>query len=127
MTDSAGFSTRQVHVGSDTVDADPRALPIYLTAGFRFTDLDHSADHFGTGAGFGYSRTGNPTVEAVERRLASLEGGDQAVLVSSGQAAVVVALLAVAGAGDHVVVASQIYEGTRGLITHNLDRLGIEA
>ncbi|BAJ76193.1 O-acetylhomoserine sulfhydrylase [Microbacterium testaceum StLB037] len=121
-----GFSTRQVHVGASTVPASPRALPIYLTAGFTFTDLDESADHFGTGAGFGYTRTGNPTVQAVEDRLASLEGGDQAVLVSSGQAAVTVALLALAGAGDHVVVSEHIYEGTRGLLLDNLARLGIE-
>ena len=121
-----GFSTRQVHVGASTVPASPRALPIYLTAGFTFTDLDESAEHFGTGTGFGYTRTGNPTVEAVEDRLASLEGGDQAVLVSSGQAAVTVALLALAGAGDHVVVSEHIYEGTRGLLLDNLARLGIE-
>jgi len=121
-----GFSTRQVHVGASTVPASPRALPIYLTAGFTFTDLDESAEHFGTGTGFGYTRTGNPTVQAVEDRLASLEGGDQAVLVSSGQAAVTVALLALAGAGDHVVVSEHIYEGTRGLLLDNLARLGIE-
>jgi O-acetylhomoserine (thiol)-lyase len=121
-----GFSTRQVHVGATTVPASPRALPIYLTAGFTFTDLDESAEHFGTGAGFGYTRTGNPTVQAVENRLASLEGGDQAVLVSSGQAAVTVALLALAGAGDHIVVSEHIYEGTRGLLLDNLARLGIE-
>ncbi|KTS55814.1 O-acetylhomoserine aminocarboxypropyltransferase [Microbacterium testaceum] len=121
-----GFSTRQVHVGATTVPASPRALPIYLTAGFTFTDLDESAEHFGTGAGFGYTRTGNPTVQAVENRLAALEGGDQAVLVSSGQAAVTVALLALAGAGDHIVVSEHIYEGTRGLLLDNLARLGIE-
>lgn len=121
-----GFSTRQVHVGASTVSASPRALPIYLTAGFTFTDLDHSAEHFGTGTGFGYTRTGNPTIQAVEERLASLEGGDQAVLVSSGQAAVTVALLALAGAGDHVVVSEHIYEGTRGLLLDNLARLGVE-
>lgn len=121
-----GFSTRQVHAGSVTAPATPRATPIYLTAGFTFSDLDESAEHFGTGAGFGYSRTGNPTVQAVEERLASLEGGDQAILVSSGQAAVTVALLALAGAGDHVVVSEHIYEGTRGLLLDNLARLGIE-
>ncbi|KTR95085.1 O-acetylhomoserine aminocarboxypropyltransferase [Microbacterium testaceum] len=121
-----GFSTRQVHVGTSSAPASPRALPIYLTAGFTFTDLDESAEHFGTGAGFGYTRTGNPTVHAVEDRLASLEGGDQAVLVSSGQAAVTVALLALAGAGDHVVVSEHIYEGTRGLLLDNLARLGVE-
>ncbi len=121
-----GFSTRQVHAGSATAPAAPRATPIYLTAGFTFSDLDESAAHFGTGAGFGYSRTGNPTVQAVEERLAALEGGDQAVLVSSGQAAVTVALLALAGAGDHVVASEHIYEGTRGLLLDNLARLGID-
>lgn len=121
-----GFSTRQVHAGSATAPATPRATPIYLTAGFTFSDLDESAAHFGTGSGFGYTRTGNPTVQAVEERLASLEGGDQAVLVSSGQAAVTVALLALAGAGDHVVVSEHIYEGTRGLLLDNLVRLGID-
>ncbi len=121
-----GFSTRQVHAGAVTAPATPRATPIYLTAGFTFSDLDESAAHFGTGAGFGYTRTGNPTVQAVEERLASLEGGDQAVLVSSGQAAVTVALLALAGAGDHLVVSEHIYEGTRGLLLDNLARLGIE-
>ncbi len=126
MGADSGFSTRQVHVGSATTPASPRATPIYLTAGFTFDDLDESADHFGTGSGFGYTRTGNPTVHAVEERLASLEGGDQAVLVSSGQAAVVVALLALAGAGDHIVVAEHIYEGTRGLLLDNMARLGIE-
>lgn len=125
-SDDTGFSTRQVHAGSATAPATPRATPIYLTAGFTFSDLDESAAHFGTGAGFGYSRTGNPTVHAVEERLASLEGGDQAVLVSSGQAAVTVALLALAGAGDHVVVSEHIYEGTRGLLLDNLARLGID-
>lgn len=121
-----GFSTRQVHVGATAATASPRATPIYLTAGFTFDSLDESAAHFGTGTGFGYTRTGNPTVQAVEQRLASLEGGDQAVLVSSGQAAVTVALLALAGAGDHVVVSEHIYEGTRGLLLDNLSRLGIE-
>ncbi|MEX8031949.1 O-acetylhomoserine aminocarboxypropyltransferase/cysteine synthase family protein [Microbacterium sp. 20-116] len=121
-----GFSTRQVHAGSATAHASPRATPIYLTAGFTFDTLDASAEHFGTGTGFGYTRTGNPTIQAVEERLACLEGGDQAVLVSSGQAAVTVALLALAGAGDHVVVSEHIYEGTRGLLLDNLARLGIE-
>lgn len=82
--DDTGFSTRQVHVGTSVAPASPRATPIYLTAGFTFSDLDESAAHFATGSGFGYTRTGNPTVQAVEERIASLEGGDQAILVSSG-------------------------------------------
>lgn len=124
--DTARFATRAVHAARSRETAAPRATPIYLTAGFEFDDFDHAADHFGTGAGFGYTRTGNPTVRAAERQLAALESGADAVLVASGQAAVVTALLTVAGAGDHIVSSTHIYEGTRGLLLDNLARLDIE-
>ena len=85
--DDTGFSTRQVHVGASAAPASPRATPIYLTAGFTFSDLDESAAHFATGSGFGYTRTGNPTVQAVEdfalRFVASdlrTGGGDEFLL-----------------------------------------------
>ncbi|MFJ2552457.1 O-acetylhomoserine aminocarboxypropyltransferase/cysteine synthase family protein [Microbacterium sp. NPDC087591] len=125
--DSTHFTTRAVHAGRTRETATSRATPIFLTAGFEFDDFDHAADHFGTGAGFGYTRTGNPTVRTVERQLAALESGADAVLVASGQAAVVTAFLTVAGAGDHIVSSTHIYEGTRGLLVDNLARLGIEA
>ncbi|WP_217183736.1 O-acetylhomoserine aminocarboxypropyltransferase/cysteine synthase family protein [Streptomyces sp. AC495_CC817] len=124
--DTTSFHTRAVHAGRGQGAASSRATPIYLTAGFEFDDFDHAADHFGTGAGFGYTRTGNPTVRAVERQLAALEGGADALLLASGQAAVATALLTVAGAGDHIVSSTHIYEGTRGLFLDNLARLGIE-
>jgi O-acetylhomoserine (thiol)-lyase len=124
--DTARFATRAVHAARSRDTAAARATPIYLTAGFEFDDFDHAADHFGTGTGFGYTRTGNPTVHAVERQLAALEAGADAVLVASGQAAIVTALLTVAGAGDHIVSSTHIYEGTRGLLLDNLTRLGIE-
>src|SRR5690349_20906865 len=124
--DHARFATRAVHAARTRDSAAARATPIYLTAGFEFDDFDHAADHFGTGAGFGYTRTGNPTVRAVERQIAALESGADALLVASGQAAVVTALLTVAGAGDHIVSSTHIYEGSRGLFLDNLSRLGIE-
>ncbi|KAG4069913.1 hypothetical protein HA402_006761 [Bradysia odoriphaga] len=124
--DSASFITRAVHAAKGRQSAASRATPIYLTAGFEFDDFDQAADHFGTGAGFGYTRTGNPTVHAVERQLAALESGADAVLVASGQAAVATALLTVLGAGDHVVSSTHIYEGTKGLLLDNLARLDIE-
>lgn len=127
MTDSPSFFTRALHAGRSRQTARSRATPIYLTAGFEFEDFDHAAHHFGTGEGFGYTRTGNPTLRAVERQLADLESGSDAVLVASGQAAVAIALLTVAGAGDHVVASTHIYEGTRGLLVDNLARLGIES
>jgi len=121
----SGFTTRQVHIGSDATAARPRALPIHLTAGFTFDSFDDAAAHFGAGDGFGYTRTGNPTVDAVERKLASLEGGAEALLLASGQAAISVALLGLLTAGDHVVSSTHIYEGTRGLLLENLSRLGV--
>lgn len=130
MTDvldpSPGFTTRQVHAGDGWAEAVPRALPIFLTAGFRFDGFDDAAAHFQTGRGFGYTRTGNPTIDALERRLANLESGADAVFVASGQAAVSVALLGLLSAGDHVVASTHIYEGTRGLLLDNFSRLGIE-
>ncbi|MEW1833828.1 PLP-dependent transferase [Microbacterium sp. NPDC079995] len=121
-----GFTTRQVHVGTDAAAATPRAVPIHLTAGFTFDSFDEAAAHFGAGDGFGYTRTGNPTVDAVERKLASLEGGAEAVLLASGQAALAVALLGLVTAGSHIVSSTHIYEGTRGLLVDNLARLGVE-
>lgn len=123
---TGGFTTRQVHVGTDAAPATPRALPIHLTAGFTFDSFDDAAAHFGAGDGYGYTRTGNPTVDAVERKLASLEGGAEAVLLASGQAALAVALLGLVSAGSHIVSSTHIYEGTRGLLVDNLARLGIE-
>ncbi|MCK6080895.1 aminotransferase class I/II-fold pyridoxal phosphate-dependent enzyme [Microbacterium sp. EYE_5] len=121
-----GFATRQVHVGGDAAHATPRATPIHLTAGFTFDAFEDAAVHFGAGDGWGYTRTGNPTVDAVERKLASLEGGTDAILLASGQAAITVALLGLLDAGSHIVCSNHIYEGTRGLLVDNLSRLGIE-
>ncbi|HEX4443359.1 MAG TPA: aminotransferase class I/II-fold pyridoxal phosphate-dependent enzyme [Galbitalea sp.] len=121
-----GFATRQLHAGTGMPSiVRPRATPIYLTAGFVLDDFDQAADLFTTGDGFSYTRVGNPTSEAVERRVADLEGGAEALLVGSGQAAVAIALLGLVEAGQHVVSASSIYEGTRGFLTDNLSRLGV--
>ncbi|MGD8193480.1 O-acetylhomoserine aminocarboxypropyltransferase/cysteine synthase family protein [Herbiconiux sp. P18] len=123
-----GFATRQVHAGEGAVDGiNPRATPIHLTAGFVFDDFDQARDRFsGVDGGFSYTRLANPTNSAAERRIAALEGGTEAVLVASGQAAVTVAVLALLQSGDHLVSANSIYEGSRGLFLDNLGRLGIE-
>ena len=126
LEQKVGFATRQLHSGARPADVNPRALPIYLTAGFVLDDFDQATELFATGGGFSYTRVGNPTAEAVEHRVADLEGGAEALLVGSGQAAVVLALLGVLQSGQHVVAASSLYEGTRGLFRENLPRLGIE-
>ncbi len=122
-----GFTTRQVHDRGRAGTTTPRATPIYLTAGFEFDEYGAAAAHFGHGEGYAYTRTGNPTVESVEAHLAALEGGSRALLLASGQAALSVALLGLLEAGQHLVVSTHIYEGTRGLIRDNLSRLGITA
>ncbi|MCU1417554.1 MAG: O-acetylhomoserine aminocarboxypropyltransferase/cysteine synthase [Schumannella sp.] len=122
-----GFATQQLHGGAREASVPtPRAQPIYLTAGFVLDDFDQAEQLFAGGDGYSYTRVANPTNEAVERRIAALEGGAEALLVGSGQAAVVVALLGLVQAGEHIVSASSIYEGTRGLLLENLPRLGIE-
>lgn len=122
-----GFTTRQVHERAAGATATARATPIYLTAGFEFDEYDAAAAHFGEGTGYAYTRIGNPTVEAVEHTLAALEGGSQALLLASGQAATSVALLSLLESGQHVVSSTHIYEGSRGLLRDNLSRLGITA
>ncbi|MFC8799925.1 O-acetylhomoserine aminocarboxypropyltransferase/cysteine synthase family protein [Promicromonospora sp. NPDC057138] len=132
-----GFATRQVHgdagrdAGASGAPAPgrvtPRATPVYLTAGFEFEEWEQAGGHFGAGEGYAYTRTGNPTTAAVERRIAALEGGADALFVASGQAAVTLALLGLVSAGQRVLAAASLYEGTRGLLLENLPRLGIEA
>ncbi|CAN5128765.1 bifunctional o-acetylhomoserine/o-acetylserine sulfhydrylase [soil metagenome] len=123
----AGFETEQLHAGTvSSGSVNPRATPIYLTAGFVLDDFDQAEELFSSGDGYSYTRVANPTAEAVERRVAALERGAEALLVGSGQAAVAVTLLGLLEAGQHIVSASSIYEGTRGFFLDNLSRLGIE-
>jgi O-acetylhomoserine (thiol)-lyase len=122
------FETRQVHVGQEPDTATgARALPIYQTTSYVFKDTDHAANLFALKE-FGniYTRIMNPTQDAVEQRLASLEGGVGALLVSSGQAAETIAILNLAEAGDHVVASPSLYGGTYNLLHYTLPKYGIE-
>ncbi|MHC9547951.1 O-acetylhomoserine/O-acetylserine sulfhydrylase [Corynebacterium diphtheriae] len=123
-----GFETRSIHVGQ-SVDSDTgaRNLPIYLTSSYVFNDAEHAANRFNlSDAGPVYSRLTNPTVAAVEERLANLEGGVHAVLFASGMAAETAAILNIARAGSHIVSSPRIYGGTETLFAVTLARLGIE-
>jgi O-acetylhomoserine (thiol)-lyase len=122
------FETRQVHVGQEPDAATgARALPIYQTTSYVFRDTDHAANLFALKE-FGniYTRIMNPTQDAVEQRIASLEGGVGALLVSSGQAAETLAILNVAEAGDHIVASPSLYGGTYNLLHYTLPKYGIE-
>jgi O-acetylhomoserine (thiol)-lyase len=127
-TPSWSFETRQIHAGqSSDASTNARALPIYQTTSYTFDSTDHAASLFGLQE-FGniYTRIQNPTQDAVEQRIASLEGGTAALLVSSGQAATSLALLNVAEAGDHVVSSPSLYGGTYNLFHYTFPKLGIE-
>jgi O-acetylhomoserine (thiol)-lyase len=120
--------TRAIHAGARP---DPttgaRAVPIYQTTSFVFEDVEDAADLFALQKyGNVYTRLGNPTVAALEERVASLEGGIGAVATSSGQAAETLLLTQLCDAGDHVVASSALYGGTYTLLNVTLRRLGIE-
>jgi O-acetylhomoserine (thiol)-lyase len=123
-----GFRTRSVHAGNrPDPSTGARAVPIFQTTSFVFEDAADAADLFALQKyGNIYSRIANPTVAAFEERMANLEGGIGAVATSSGQAAELLLLTALAGSGDHIVASSALYGGTYTLLDVSLRRLGIE-
>ncbi|MBM6404143.1 bifunctional o-acetylhomoserine/o-acetylserine sulfhydrylase [Phycicoccus sp. CSK15P-2] len=130
MTDQSqwGFETRQVHAGQVPDSATgARALPIYQTTSYVFDDTAHAENLFALKE-FGniYTRIMNPTQDAVEQRIAALEGGVGALLVSSGQAATTLGLLNVAESGDHIVSSAALYGGTTNLLKFTFAKLGVE-
>src|SRR5690606_7982202 len=127
MSTPWNFETRQIHAGQEPdTETGARALPIYQTTSFVFKNTDEAAARFALAElGPIYTRITNPTQAAVEDRIASLEGGVGALLVSSGQAAETLAILNIAEAGDHVVASPSLYGGTYNLLHHTLPKLGI--
>lgn len=124
-----GADTIALHAGQEHADptTGARAVPIYATSSFVFESPEHAADLFGLRA-FGnlYTRINNPTTDVFEKRIAALEGGVAAVATASGQAALTLAILNLAEAGDNIVAAQSLYGGTVALLTHTLPRLGIK-
>ena len=128
MSDTWKFETKQVHSGqAPDPTTGARALPIYQTTSYQFDSTEHAANLFGLKElGNIYTRIMNPTQDAVEQRIAALEGGVGALLLSSGQAATTFAILNIAEAGDHLVASPSLYGGTYNLIGSTLTRYGIE-
>ncbi|WHH58430.1 O-acetylhomoserine aminocarboxypropyltransferase/cysteine synthase family protein [Petroclostridium sp. X23] len=122
-----GFDTLQVHAGHQPdSDTGSRTVPIYQTTAYMFKDSEHAANLFALkDSGHIYTRMSNPTQEIFENRVAALEDGVGALAVASGHAAVVLAILNIAGAGDEIVSASTLYGGTFNLFTNTLPKLGI--
>ncbi|MFL0409974.1 O-acetylhomoserine aminocarboxypropyltransferase/cysteine synthase family protein [Microbacterium paludicola] len=123
-----GFRTRALHAGgSPDAATGARAVPIYQTTSFVFDNAKDAANLFALQKyGNIYSRIGNPTVAALEERLASLEGGIGAVATASGMSAEFITFAALVGAGDHVVASAQLYGGTVTQLDVTLRRFGVD-
>jgi len=124
------FETLQLHVGQENPDpaTDARAVPIYQTTSYVFSDSQHAADRFALrDSGNIYGRLTNSTQGVLEQRVAALEGGVAALAVASGAAAIDYALENIALKGDHIVAADNLYGGTTNLISHTLADRGVES
>ena len=130
MPDRAfGFDTLCLHAGHiPDAATGARALPIYQTTSFVFDSADHAASLFNLQT-FGnvYSRISNPTVAALEERVAALEGGRAGLAAATGMAAQMLALLTLAQNGDHIVSARTLYGGTYSQFAVTFAQFGIEA
>ena len=130
MTDrNWGFRTRALHAGGRPDPATgSRAVPIYQSTSFVFEDTSDAADKFALQKyGNVYTRISNPTINAFEERIASLEGGIGSVATASGMSAEFLTAAALAGQGDNLVTSSALYGGTHTLFDVTLGRFGIEA
>ncbi len=122
-----GFATRALHAGTPPDPATgSRVIPIYQTAAYVFGSTEQAAELFALRSyGHIYSRISNPTVAAFEERMANLEGGLGAVAFSSGLAAQLCMVLAVAEAGDHLICTQNVYGGTVTQLSVTVKRMGI--
>jgi O-acetylhomoserine (thiol)-lyase len=121
------FDTLALHAGQQPDPATgARAVPIYQTTSYVFTDPDQAASLFNLErAGHIYSRISNPTVAVLEERVAALEGGVGAVATASGQAALHLAIVTLMDAGSHIVASKSLYGGSTNLFKLTLPRFGI--
>ena len=121
------IESQVLHEGYSPKNGEPRVMPIYQSTTYVYNSTDAVADVFDDPTlGMIYSRFENPTTDAVEKKLAALEGGAAAMCTSSGQAASLLSILNICDAGDSFVSSSSIYGGTVNLFAFTLKRLGIE-
>ena len=127
MAINLGKGTVGIHGGYSPKSGEPRVLPIYQSATYKYDDPDTLEALFALKAdGHLYSRISNPTVGALEEKYAKLEGGVGAVATASGQSAILYAVLNVCKAGDHLISVTSLYGGTVNLFSVHLKNLGIE-
>lgn len=127
-TKNLGFDSKLIH-GGDFEDALGSAVtPIYQTSTFAFRNAQHGADLFaGKEKGFIYTRIGNPTIGALENKLAELENGCGGIALSSGMAAVTTVYMTFLGQGEHVVSTNAVYGPSRGVLESHFAKFGVQS
>ena len=126
MSENWGFDTTAIHAGAAPDPATgARQVPIYQTTAYVFKDAAHAARLFGLQeVGYIYSRLTNPTVAALQARIAAMEGGAGAVCCSSGHAAQIMALFPLMGPGCNIVASTRLYGGTITQFSQTIRRFG---
>lgn len=123
-----GFNSQLIHYSGHHDEYGSATVPIYQTSTFAFKSADHGAECFsGENDGYIYTRIGNPTIKALERQVAVLEHGYDAVAVSSGMAAVTTIYMALLNSGDHIISSAAVYGPSRVVMEEHFSRFGVES
>ena len=121
-----GFATKQIHVGKHENSAGALTTPIYQTSTFEFDSVEQGGRRFaGQEGGYIYSRLANPTVNAVEEKVAALEGGEAALGTAAGMGAISSALWSSVVAGDEIIASDTLYGCTFALLNHGMTKFGV--
>lgn len=122
-----GFSTKQIHTGTIKNEYGALATPIYQSSTFIFDSAEQGGRRFALQEdGYIYTRLGNPTTSVIEKKVAELEGGEDAIATSSGMGAITSVMWSSLKSGDHVVAAKTLYGCTFSFLNHVLPKFGVE-
>jgi len=126
-TKNNGFNTKLIHAGDFEDQFGSAVIPIYQTSTFAFKNAQHGADLFaGKEKGYIYTRIGNPTIDALENKLAELENGYRGIVLSSGMAAVSTVYMALLKQEDHFISTGAVYGPSRGVMESHFSKFGVE-
>lgn len=127
MSEKFGIGTRAVQAGYSPKSGDPRVVPIVQSTSYKYDTFEEVGDVAAAKTpGYLYTRIGNPTVAALEKKYVELQGGVAAIATASGQSAVVYSIINIANAGDSIIASSKLYGGTYNLFNAILPKLGIK-
>jgi len=126
-TKNLGFNSKIIHAGDYQDEFGSAVTPIYQTSTFSFKNAQHGADLFaGKGKGYIYTRIGNPTIDALENKLAELENGYRGIALASGMAAITTVYMTLLKQGDHMISTSAVYGPSRGVMESHFSKFGVE-